>query len=266
MKKIIALIGSPKKNGNTYKAVNIIEEELKKIGNIELSYIFLQDINLQMCRGCFLCLSKGENKCPIKDDRETLEKKMLDSDGVIFASPVYGMNVSALFKKFIDRFSYNGHRPRFFKQKALFVVTTGGMGIKETLNSMSFINAWGFDVVEKVGISTPPFIIKEKVKNNNIRTLKKSAKVFHQELFVNKRKKAKFEHYIHFISMRTMLSKFGFKLKESLPADYEYWTENGWLEKETKFFYDAKVNIYKRIIGFIIGRVMIKAIPKVLEI
>ncbi len=45
-------------------------------------------------------------RCPLMDDRERIEKQILASDGVIFASPVFAMNVTALMKKFLDRFAY----------------------------------------------------------------------------------------------------------------------------------------------------------------
>jgi multimeric flavodoxin WrbA len=59
---------------------------------------------------------------------------MLVSDGVIFVSPAYCQNVTALMKNFVDRFAYIFHRPRFFNQKALIISTTCGAGLKETLN------------------------------------------------------------------------------------------------------------------------------------
>ena len=36
-----------------------------------------------------LCLNKGEELCPLKDDRDLLIDKMNNSDGIIFASPNY---------------------------------------------------------------------------------------------------------------------------------------------------------------------------------
>ena len=97
---------------------------MKTMGAVEFECPFLKDANLEMCRGCFLCVRRGKEKCPIKDEQRKIEERILEMDGVIFYSPVYGMNVSALMKKFIDRFSYNGHHPQFFKQRALFVSTT----------------------------------------------------------------------------------------------------------------------------------------------
>ena len=54
----------------------------------------LSDYNLEICKGCKLCLDQGEEFCPLKDDRDQLIQKIIDSDGVIFASPNYSFQVS----------------------------------------------------------------------------------------------------------------------------------------------------------------------------
>ncbi|WP_269850614.1 flavodoxin family protein [Methanosarcina horonobensis] len=91
---------------------------MQDLGNIEFEYLMLKDADLSQCHGCFVCFTTGENHCPCKDDAPAIEQKMHSADGVIFATPVYGMNVSALMKTFIDRFSYIFHRPRFFDKKS----------------------------------------------------------------------------------------------------------------------------------------------------
>jgi multimeric flavodoxin WrbA len=53
---------------------------------------------LQRCRGCKLCLDKGEEFCAFKDDRDLLIEKMMTSDGVDFASPNYSFQVSAFMQ------------------------------------------------------------------------------------------------------------------------------------------------------------------------
>ena len=68
--KVIAITGSPGKFGNSYKIVKRIEERLKEIGpDQEFDYLFLRDCHLELCQGCSLCLSHGEDRCPLKDDR-----------------------------------------------------------------------------------------------------------------------------------------------------------------------------------------------------
>ena len=111
-----------------------------------------------------------------------LESKMLEANGIIFCSPVYGHNVSGLMKIFIDRFSYNGHHPRFFKQKALFIANTCGMGLKGALKGMEFIGAWGFHVIGQIGIKWPHYEQSEKEQIKNDRIIEKYAKKFYKEL------------------------------------------------------------------------------------
>ena len=94
--KILAICGSPKK-GNTYSALNDIKENYP---DIDFKILMLKDVNLKPCLGCYVCVKLGEDKCPLKDDREKIVKEMLDADGVLFASPVYTMQITSLMKNY----------------------------------------------------------------------------------------------------------------------------------------------------------------------
>jgi len=74
----------------------------------------LRDIHFEICKGCYGCVVRGEQKCPLKDDRDMIIEEMTNADGVIFASPTYSHMVSAIMKNFFDRFGFLAHRPRFF--------------------------------------------------------------------------------------------------------------------------------------------------------
>ncbi len=58
--KILAIIGSPRKKGNTYRIVSRIEESMKTRGEVKFDYPFLRDVHLELCQGCWQCLSWGE--------------------------------------------------------------------------------------------------------------------------------------------------------------------------------------------------------------
>ena len=87
--KVLAIIGSPKK-GNSYKITQQVEKRLKayatndNLGKVDLEfdYLFLKDANLELCIGCFACIPYGEDKCPLKDSRADIEKRILASDGI----------------------------------------------------------------------------------------------------------------------------------------------------------------------------------------
>lgn len=117
------------------------------MGGVEFEYVFLKDVRLGQCLGCQACFDKGEDKCPLKDDRAMLEEKIHNADGVIFASPTYESNVSGLMKNFFDRLGYVCHRPRFFK--SALVLTTSGVGLGANIMMIPFKLApqsWGFRV------------------------------------------------------------------------------------------------------------------------
>ncbi|BDZ69788.1 flavodoxin family protein [Methanobacterium petrolearium] len=163
--KILTIIGSPQKKGNSYQAARELEKKMKNRGNYDFEYIFLKDINLEICRGCFNCIAKGGELCPLKDDRDMIEEKMQEADGLVMVSPVYVMQVTAFMKNFIDRLAYRCHRPIYHGKKAITLSTTRGMGLDKTLKYMKDITeVWGYDVVDECGLTTPPFPYSEKLK------------------------------------------------------------------------------------------------------
>ena len=81
--KIIVIMGSPKGKGSGYEIVKKIEDRMRSMGAVEFSYLFLKDANLKPCTGCYTCMAKGEDKCPLKDDRAAIEQRLLAADGVI---------------------------------------------------------------------------------------------------------------------------------------------------------------------------------------
>ncbi len=216
-KKVLAIIGSPRK-GNTYKAITRVEEKMKEMGNVEFEYLLLKDIDLEPCRGCFLCLSKGEDLCPIDDDRPMIEEKMLAADGILLASPVFAMNMSGLMKKFFDRFAYTFHRPRFLNQHLMVLCTTGGVGIKETLNALAIFQASGCYLVHKIGLATPPFPPSQKGEAKAEKEVEKAAHRFYSALQSEGPPKPTWGTVIQFRAFRTIYPL----AKDYFPCDNDY--------------------------------------------
>lgn len=101
--KLLGIIGSPRKDGNT----EIMMKEALKAGEqegAETELIHLVDFNLKPCDGCRICFET--KKCVIEDDVEKIFEKMAEADGIIVGSPVYFWNVNAQTKTFIDRVGY----------------------------------------------------------------------------------------------------------------------------------------------------------------
>ena len=59
--KVLAILGSPRKSGDTVSITRKIEDSLKKMAEVELEYLFLVDSRIESCTGCFNCFKNGES-------------------------------------------------------------------------------------------------------------------------------------------------------------------------------------------------------------
>ncbi len=100
MNKIIAIVGSGRKKGNTDILVDKTIAALNS-EEMEVEKFYLSDLDFSPCIACEACSKTC--KCVLKDDMQILYEKMNNSHGLILASPTYFYNVSALTKKFMDR-------------------------------------------------------------------------------------------------------------------------------------------------------------------
>ena len=103
MTKVLGIVGSPRRNGNTNILMNRILDGAKEAG-ADTELVFLADLEIAPCDGCGVCLS--EKPCIIDDDMIELYQKVLDADTLIYGTPVYFYGPSAQIKAFIDRFQY----------------------------------------------------------------------------------------------------------------------------------------------------------------
>ena len=101
--KITVFNGSPRAGkGNTHAMVQAFLEGANDAG-ASAETIFLADKNIEHCDGCFLCWTSFPGQCVIKDDMETLREKLISSDVIVYATPVYVDNVTGIMKTFMDR-------------------------------------------------------------------------------------------------------------------------------------------------------------------
>ncbi|MFA5559031.1 MAG: flavodoxin family protein [Methanofastidiosum sp.] len=103
MTKILGIIGSPRINGNTHILVNKVLDGARS-QCAETDSIFLSDYTIKECDGCHVCW-KGQ-ECAKQDDINGFYQKIIDSDILVFGTPVYWYAPTAIMKAFIDRFVY----------------------------------------------------------------------------------------------------------------------------------------------------------------
>ena len=104
MKKIYAVNGSPRKNGNTAQLLQKALEGAASAG-AEVKLIQLADLDFSGCRSCFACkkLANPSPGCVLKDDLAETLKELLQADGIIMGSPIYFGAESGLYRNFLER-------------------------------------------------------------------------------------------------------------------------------------------------------------------
>ncbi len=252
MKKVTAFIGTQTKS-HTYHAVQEFENNLKQYSEIDFEYVFLSDYHLEFCRGCMQCFDKGEEYCPLKDDRDVLLQKMEHSDGVIFATPNYAFQVSARMKNFLDRTAFIDHRPRFFGKTFTAIVTQGIARGGDILKYLYFNGEnLGFHVSEGCCVTTREPMTGLQQKEFTQRIKKASARFY--KALMRPTQPPSFFRLMLFRLTRRLVESAGEKYR-----DYHYYKEKGWFEAD--YYYPTSLGVIKRLAGYLfdfIGRQIVK--------
>jgi len=105
----------------------------------EIKKYFLTDMDIKQCRGCFSCRRK--NGCILKDDMTKLFDDIVNSDFVIFSSPVYCFDVSGSFKLMFERLypmlgggmalgeGFNKYTQRYPDKKCMLILSQGAFSL-----------------------------------------------------------------------------------------------------------------------------------------
>jgi len=100
MKKVLGLIGSPRRMGN---CEIMVKEISRNIGRpCDLRLLALNEFNILPCRGCYRCLLKAQ-RCVLEDDFHQILEAICEADALIVAAPTYFLGANASLKRFLDR-------------------------------------------------------------------------------------------------------------------------------------------------------------------
>ena len=118
--KITVLMGSPNRKGSTSILVENFTRGAKEAGH-SVEVIDVCHADIHPCIGCVKCGYEGP--CVQKDDVQMIRKRLLSSDMVVFATPLYYYGMSAQLKTVVDRFcAYNSSLNSRHLKSALLTV------------------------------------------------------------------------------------------------------------------------------------------------
>ena len=106
--KALFLNGSPRKNFNTAQMLQKAMDGAKEAG-AETELINLFDYEFSGCRSCFACQMKSteDGQYLFHDGAYDLLRGIKDSDGLVFAAPVYYFDVPAGMRAILERLFYS---------------------------------------------------------------------------------------------------------------------------------------------------------------
>ena len=137
--KVIAINGSPKKDGNTFHALTMVGDELQAAG-IDFEVLHVGHKLIHGCRACGKCAANKDEACSIKsDDVNNWIQQLKLADGIIIGSPVYYSGIAGSMKCFLDRVFYvAGVNGGLFRHKVgASVVALRRTGGSATFDSMN---------------------------------------------------------------------------------------------------------------------------------
>jgi multimeric flavodoxin WrbA len=227
--KILAICGSHHR-GNTYSVLNTIQDDFP---DIDYQLLMLHEVNLEQCRGCYVCIRKGEQYCPLKDDRDMIINEMSDADGIVFASPVYVNFITSLMKQFIERLGFMSHRPPAWTHDkfAMVMAVYGGFGGKESNKYMNGIfTSFGMNVVASLELQIATKSEQEQKYNHE--QMMNTFNTLIGRIKKGERNPPTMTQLILF-NLYKSISEYA---KEYFEADYQYYKD------KTNYHYDTDIN------------------------
>lgn len=141
------------------KVINCVSSTYED--ELEVNYYDPLTSSISCCEGCLNCFSNCN--CPLDDfdDMKKIRQDMIKADFIIFASPVYGHNVSGDMKIFIDRITYWIHYMRLFNKNGMILVSNGTNGGKIVIDYL-------YKMMSHLGISTISAYENDMVSDTHI--------------------------------------------------------------------------------------------------
>ncbi len=244
--KILAFHSSYRKNGNTARVLDLLEQRFKTLAAqanmlLEFEEIALAQMDIRPCRGCRACFDRGEEKCPVQDDVLVLKDRILAADAVLWASPVYVDDVNGTIKIFMDRLAHVCHRPQFAGISAFALVSSGTKSTSHALSTFrTAFMTWGFHLLGGAGFVTGALMNIDEIEQRNRKKLDRTA----THIFTSLQHKDALRP--SFLSLMVFkIQQRAWTLHPDGSFDYTYWQEQGWLDPDCHFFIPHHASPFK---------------------
>jgi len=163
--KVLAIYGSPRREGNTAQMMDAALSVFPK--NAEIEKVYLGELDFSGCGPCRECKTTGY--CVVNDDMQAVFKKMIWAEIILFGSPSQFSDVSVDIKKLMERTWW---MKGALRDKIGGYVITGRRYIESTINTLQAFmlrhrmilggsGALGFTFTEMGGLEYDPLALRD---------------------------------------------------------------------------------------------------------
>ena len=168
IKKIVALMASPRRGGSTDCIMDALLKGVSDSGGT-VEKLYISDLTISPCIGCMACEEKElETYCAVKDDMTELYSKFLGCDAFVMGFPVYTARECAQAAIFFDRLKAlrtKAHMPKLANKRMGALVVTWGWPTEDSYdhvveNAVFVLRLFGVNMAEVVvGLPIVCFIL-----------------------------------------------------------------------------------------------------------
>jgi multimeric flavodoxin WrbA len=259
--KILALVSSNRKRGNTARIVQMIEAQSQALAArhnapLEFETLYLGDIEMRPCRGCRACFDRGEARCPLQDDMPLIRAKIDAADGLIIASPVYVNDVNGVAKTWIDRLAYICHRPALAGKCAYLIATVADSPTGHALQTMNIaLRTWGYHIVGQAGYKMGPLLPQDELESRYEEETARVAATLFQAIH---RQQASHPAFLSLMMFK--IQQLAWQRGTPGSLDYAYWQDQGWLDPARTFYIAHHTNTVKVALARLVGAALYRFI------
>jgi multimeric flavodoxin WrbA len=217
--KILLICASPRgKASRTFALAKKVLLGCEQNG-AQTEIVHLCKYRIKFCRHCELC-HKKILQCPIRDNAMMLAAKILDADGVIFATPNYINQVTGALKTLFDRHSHFIHCKRLLNKYVAAVVTSGSgydVPVARYLKYYSIVCGAQFSGA----VTSRADAIQEKTEEAMALGEKLASDIRRQRRYPGQMKRI--DKGLQYFAKLLKIRRSGWK------EEYLYWQDKGWL-------------------------------------
>lgn len=153
--KVLSVIGSPRKDGNT---AQVVEYLMNQLSGFDKEMVYLADHTLRPCLGCMQCVHT--NRCVQEDGWDTIQSKLMAADVLVLGFPTYyafSLGFNALTHVFLERWFALRHLGVKLKLKKIVCVVSSGTNPEVAVKGLTdfFVNYHRLPAPEFLNVQTP---------------------------------------------------------------------------------------------------------------